>query len=362
MVLFNNISGIGPLEIDNSNRLVSLGLFCATIVIVVVVSVLMFKILKKIRKSADKRGTFLLYFEKFKGPALFIAIFIATVVVEPFLKFDVSLQNVFHHSIAIFVIITLAWILIKAVDLSRMFMMRRHDIDSKDNLHARQMYTQFKIIEQIIVLIIIIIAIAAILMTFDKVRQIGISLLASAGVMGIIVGFAAQKSIANVFAGFQIAITQPFRIDDVVVVEGEWGRIEEITLTYVVVKIWDNRRLILPITYFIEKPFQNWTRVTSNILGTVLLYVDYSVPFDALREELNKILQETDLWDGVVSNLQVTNATEKTVEVRILVSALDSSKSWDLRVLIREKMIEYICKNFPDSLPTSRIKMMDDKL
>ena len=362
MLLFTNISDIDSLKVVNSNRLESLGLFCLTIIVVVILSVLIFKILKKIRKSFGIGEKFLLYSEKFKGPALFIIIFVAMVVVEPFLKFDVSLQNIFQHSISIFVIITLGWILIKVVDLARIIMMRRYDIDSKDNLHARQMYTQFRIIEQIIVLIIIVLATAAILMTFDKVRQVGISLLASAGVMGIIVGFAAQKSIANVFAGFQIAISQPFRIDDVVVVEGEWGRIEEITLTYVVVKIWDNRRLILPITYFIEKPFQNWTRVTSNILGTVLLYVDYSVPFDALRAELNKILQGTDQWDGVVNNLQVTNATEKTVEVRILVSASDSSKSWDLRVLIREKMIEYICKNYPDSLPTSRIKMVGDKI
>ncbi len=347
-------------EFLGNNKLGPLAWLLITILVVVFVSVVLFKILKLILRSFSKQG--LAYSEKFKMPALFIVIFITFFVAEPFLNFDIPLQNLFHHSITIFLIITLGWILIKVVDLARAVMMRRYDIDSKDNLQARQMYTQFRIIEQIIVLIIIVLATAAILMTFDKVRQVGISLLASAGVMGIIVGFAAQKSIANVFAGFQIAISQPFRIDDVVVVEGEWGRIEEITLTYVVLKIWDNRRLILPITYFIEKPFQNWTRVTSNILGTVLLYVDYSVPFDVLRAELNKILQGTDQWDGAVSNLQVTNATEKTVEVRILVSASDSSKSWDLRVLIREKMIEYICKNYPDSLPTSRIKMVGDKI
>jgi small-conductance mechanosensitive channel len=339
----------------SNNRLESLGWLLLTIVLVVLASVLLFKILKIILKSFSKRGLF--YTEKFKVPALFFVLFAALYVVEPFLRFDIPLQNLFHHSVTIFMIVTVAWILIKGVSLIPTIIMKRYDLASKDNRQARQVFTQFKIIQQIIVLVIIVVAVAAILMTFDKVRQIGISLLASAGVMGIIVGFAAQKSIANVFAGFQIAMTQPFRIDDVVIVEGEFGRIEEITLTYVVLKVWDGRRLILPITYFIEKPFQNLTRTSADIMGTVFLYVDYNIPFDALRSALKEILAETDLWDGKVSNLQVTNATEKSVEVRILVSAEDSSKSWDLRVLIREKMIEFIRKNYPDSLPHSRINV-----
>lgn len=342
----------------NASRIESLLWSCLAILIVVIVSLTIFKILKRI-KVRKGHSVFLLYIDKLRTPVIFLFIFVTLVAVEPFLKFDIPLQMVFHHFIAIFLIFTLAWGLIKGVDLVRIIVLRKHNIESKDNIVARRIYTQFKIIQQILVLVIIVLAIASALMTFDKVKQFGVSLLASAGVMGIIIGFAAQKSIANVFAGFQIALSQPFRIDDVVVVEGEWGRIEEITLTYVVVKIWDSRRLILPITYFIEKPFQNWTRVTSDILGTVFLYVDYNIPFEALREELQKILQTTDLWDGKVSNLQVTKATEKTVEIRILVSSSDSSKSWDLQVLIREKMIEFIRTNYPDSLPSSRVKMMD---
>jgi small-conductance mechanosensitive channel len=257
--------------IVSASRIESLLWSCAAILIVVIVSLTIFKILKRI-KVRKGHGVFLLYIEKLRIPVIFLLIFVTLVAVEPFLKFDLPLQNVFHHSIAIFLIITIAWGLIKGVDLVRVIVLRKHDIESKDNIVARRIYTQFKIIQQILVLVIIVLATASVLMTFDKVKQFGVSLLASAGVMGIIIGFAAQKSIANVFAGFQIAISQPFRIDDVVVVEGEWGRIEEITLTYVVVKIWDSRRLILPITYFIEKPFQNWARYScTSIIMSLLM-------------------------------------------------------------------------------------------
>jgi small-conductance mechanosensitive channel len=196
-------------------------------------------------------------------------------------------------------------------------------------------------------------------MTFDSIRRIGVSLFASAGVAGIIIGFAAQKLIASVLAGFQIALTQPIRIDDVVIVENEWGWIEEITLTYVVVRIWDKRRLILPSTYFIENPFQNWTRVSADILGTVFIYTDYTVPVDELRSEFTRILEESDLWDGQTNVMQVTNATDKTLEIRALMSTADSPTAWDLRVLVREKLIHFLQQNYPESLPRTRIEMAD---
>jgi len=198
---------------------------------------------------------------------------------------------------------------------------------------------------------------AAILMTFDKVRYLGTSLLASAGVAGIILGFAAQRSIGTLLAGIQIAITQPIRLDDVVIVENEWGRIEEITLTYVVVRIWDKRRLIVPTTYFIEKPFQNWTRVSADILGTVFIYTDYQVPVDKLREEFTRILEKSELWDRKTNVMQVTNATDRTIEIRALMSAADSPTAWDLRVHVREKLITFLQENYPDSLPRTRIEM-----
>jgi small-conductance mechanosensitive channel len=194
-------------------------------------------------------------------------------------------------------------------------------------------------------------------MVFDSVRQFGASILASAGIAGIVVGFAAQRSIATLLAGFQIALTQPIRVDDVVIVESEWGRIEDITLTYVVVRVWDLRRLVVPITYFIETPFQNWTRSSADILGTVFLYVDYTVPLEPLRAELTRILEQSRFWDGKVNVLQVTDAKEQTLEIRALASAADASLAWDLRCEIREKLITFVQQAFPDSLPRLRASL-----
>ncbi len=259
------------------------------------------------------------------------------------------------HLLKLFIIFFITWVIIRLIKLGRDIVLLRYDISEKDNLKARRVYTQFKIIERILVFIVIVIAIAVALMTFEQIRRIGVSLFASAGVAGIILGFAAQKLIGNVLAGFQIAMAQPIRIDDVVIVEKEWGWIEEITLTYVVVRIWDKRRLILPTTYFIEKPFQNWTRVSADILGTVFIYTDYTVPIDKLREELTRVLQSDKNWDGKVNVLQVTDSTEKTMEIRALMSAADSPSAWDLRVNVREKLIDFLQKNYPESLPKSRI-------
>jgi small-conductance mechanosensitive channel len=229
-----------------------------------------------------------------------------------------------------------------------------YEIDIKDNLKARKVYTQLQFFKKTVVIIIAIIALAIILMSFEQIRQLGTAILASAGVIGIIVGFAAQRTISTLLAGLQIAITQPFRIDDVVIVEGEWGRIEEITLTYVVVRIWDLRRLVLPISYFIEKPFQNWTRESADLLGTVFLYTDYTVPVQLVRDELHRILQGSEHWDGKAWNLQITNMTERTVELRALMSAEDASKAWNLRCEVREKLLTFIQSRYPDALPKLR--------
>jgi small-conductance mechanosensitive channel len=194
-------------------------------------------------------------------------------------------------------------------------------------------------------------------MMFESVRQLGTNILASAGIAGIIVGFAAQRSIATLLAGLQIAITQPIRVDDVVIVENEWGRIEDITLTYVVVRVWDARRLVLPITYFIERPFQNWTRTSADLLATVFLHVDYRAPLDAIREELSRILHESPYWDRRVNVLQVTEARERTMEIRALASAADASLAWDLRCEVREKLIQFLQAHHPESLPRVRAEL-----
>ena len=195
-----------------------------------------------------------------------------------------------------------------------------------------------------------------ILLQFDSLQPLGTGLLASAGVVGIIIGFASHQILANLLAGFQIAFTQPFRIDDVVIVEGEWGRIEEITLTYVVVRIWDQRRLVLPITYFINNPFQNWTRTTADIWGSVFIYVDYSVPIEKIREELKRIVSTTKEWDGKVAVLQVTDSSERTITLRALVSARNASDAWSLRCFVREKLISFLQNKYPDSLPKLRLE------
>jgi len=259
--------------------------------------------------------------------------------------------------ISLFFIGLLSWLVIKSTYVLDDYVLSRFRVDEKDNLRARKIHTQLKVLKRIVIIVVCILALGTMLMTFEKVRQLGTTILASAGIIGIVVGMAAQRTIGTFIAGLQIAFTQPIRIDDVVIVENEWGRIEEITLTYVVVKIWDLRRLVVPITYFIEKPFQNWTRVTSDLLGTVYIYVDYTVPIEAVREELHRILKSSELWDGKVCVLQVTNTSEHTLELRALMSTEDASKGWSLRCEVREKLIEFIRKNYPQSLPKVRAEL-----
>jgi len=261
------------------------------------------------------------------------------------------------HALSLFFIGLVSLLLVKTVYILDEYVVSRFDVDVKDNLRARKICTQLNVLKRIVTILVCILALGTMLMTFEKVRQLGTTILASAGIIGIVIGIAAQRTIGTFIAGLQIAFTQPIRIDDVVIVENEWGRIEEITLTYVVVKIWDLRRLIVPITYFIEKPFQNWTRVTADLLGTVYVYVDYTVPVEAVRVELQKILKDSELWDGKVCVLQVTNASEHTLELRALMSAPDASTAWSLRCHVREKMVEFIQKNYPESLPKLRASL-----
>jgi small-conductance mechanosensitive channel len=227
-------------------------------------------------------------------------------------------------------------------------------LDGEDNFSARKIYTQVSVIRKIIVTAVVIIATGSILMLFDPVRQFGTSILASAGIAGVVIGFAAQKTLGNVLAGIQIALTQPILIDDIVVVEGEFGQIEEITLTYVTVRTWDLRRMILPITYFVEKPFQNWSRVSTELLGTVMLYLDYQVPMAELRKELKRLVENNPKWDRKVCGLQVTDTKQSTIEVRALVSGTDPGKAFDLRCDVREGLIEFLRRNHPESLPKVR--------
>ncbi len=254
-------------------------------------------------------------------------------------------------------IVAVAWLLVKMLAVFSDWIALRYPIDVTDNLAARRIRTQANIFRRIAATIIAVVAGALILMKVPGAENVGASLLASAGIAGLIVGAAARPALSNLIAGLQIALTQPIRLDDVVIVEGEWGRIEEITNTYIVVRIWDLRRLIVPLSYFIEKPFQNWTRQNTDLLGTVYLNVDYSIPLEEVRAELHRILKGSERWDGKVWVLQVVEATERTIQLRALMSARDSGSAWDLRCEVREGLIAFIRARYPESLPRVRAEL-----
>jgi small-conductance mechanosensitive channel len=239
-------------------------------------------------------------------------------------------------------IATVGWLLAVAVFVVADLALARYDVDVVDNRHARRVRTQISLLRRLTVVLIAVLAGAAMLLTFPSARAAGASILASAGVISIVAGLAAQTSLANVFAGLQLAFTDAIRVDDVVVVEEEWGRIEEITLTYVVVHIWDDRRMVLPSTYFTSTPFENWTRTESAVLGSVEIDVDWTVPFDRMREETHRLLEGHELWDGRVGVLQVTDAVGSVVRVRALVSAKDGPTLFDLRCHVREGLVVWL--------------------
>jgi small-conductance mechanosensitive channel len=246
------------------------------------------------------------------------------------------------------------WAAITALQIAADLYLRQFRLDVEDNLLARKHVTQVRVLLRSADVLVVIIAIGAALMTFEPVRQYGVSLFASAGVAGIVAGLAARPVLSNLFAGVQLAMTQPIRIDDAVIVEGEWGTIEEITSTYVVVRLWDWRRMIVPLSYFIEKPFQNWTRVGSALIGSALLYVDYRAPVGAIRDKLAEIVKNSKNWDGNVVKLQVTDAREGTIELRCLMSARSAGQAFDLRCEVREQLINFLQEHHPEALPRQR--------
>jgi small-conductance mechanosensitive channel len=233
----------------------------------------------------------------------------------------------------------------------------RFPSDVADNLEARRIQTQTRVLARTLASVIGILGFSFALLTFPQVRTVGAGLLASAGVAGLAVGLAAKPILGNLLAGLQIAFTQPIRLDDVVIVEGEWGRIEEIGRAFVIVSIWDQRRLVVPLQYFIEKPFQNWTRSSSELLGAVTLWVDYGAPLEPLRAELRRVCEAAPEWDKRVCVLQVVEASERAMQIRALVSAADASRAWDLRCKVREALIAFLRERFPQSLPRVRAEL-----
>jgi small-conductance mechanosensitive channel len=289
-----------------------------------------------------------------KNLARWILPLLAVVIVAPALPLPPIAKSALQHAVGLALIGVTGWLVILFTDVLIEMFEARYRTDVADNLEARKVQTQLNVLRRIIDVLIIFITAGFMLMTFPSIRQIGTSLLASAGVAGLVIGLAMRPTLSSLVAGIQIALTQPIRMDDVVVVDGEWGRIEEIHTFFVVVRIWDLRRLVLPLSYFIEHPFENWTRVSADLLAYVPLWVDYSVPIEEVRNELTRILKSTPKWKGEVNVLQVVDANDHAVQIRALMDARDSGQAWDLRCLVREELVKFLQQHYPQSLPRYR--------
>ena len=295
-----------------------------------------------------------------QGPASVIVLIIAVGIALPAAAFPRPVTLAIGRALLVCFVLALGWAAAIALDIGVEIYLRRFRTDVEDNLLARKHVTQMRILQRVARTLLAIVTVAAALMTLDSVRQYGVSLFASAGAAGIILGLAARPVLSNLLAGIQIATTQPIRVEDQVVVEGESGWIETITSTYVVVRIWDLRRMIVPLTYFIEKPFQNWTYESAEQIGSVFLHVDYTVPVDRVRQKLDEIVRQSTLWDGKVAGLQVTDAPGSMVELRALISARTPGQVWDLRCEVREKLIAFLQAEYPLALPRQRTELVGD--
>ena len=288
------------------------------------------------------------------GPTRLVMVLLALVLVLPVAEFNAEFAEATRQILKVGVVVLLGWSAAIAINATARRVAGRHDIGVEDNLTARRIHTQINILRRVSLVGVFLLTLGTSLMIFPAVRSFGVSLFASAGVAGLVLGFAARPILTNLIAGMQIALTQPIRIDDVLIVEGEWGWVEEITTTYVVIRIWDQRRLIVPLSHFIEKPFENWTRESAAILGVVLWHLDYRAPIAEMRKKLEELLYANKLWDGKVANLQVVDSGVSTITVRALMSARNSPTAWDLRCEIREQMLEWLRAEYPDALPRVR--------
>jgi Small-conductance mechanosensitive channel len=331
--------------------------FCAIIVLANVVHYILFRVLKKREQQKSGFGTGWGINRYLSHPARAIFFLTCAIIVLPLApELPANFNEIIRQGIAMAIVVSLGWFAIGCVYVFQEFMLRKYDLKAENNVRARRVHTQFQLFRRILIAFIVVITIGALLWTFNDPRiwHYGSGLLASAGIASLILATAAKSTASNFLAGLQIAFTEPIRIDDVVVIQGEWGRIEEINSAYVVVRLWDLRRLIVPLAFFIENSFQNWTRESADIMGTAFLYVDYTVPVDDLRQQLRRVAESSPLWDRKVCGLQVTNLSERTMELRCLVSSRNASENFDLRCIVREQMIAYIQQEYPNAFPTTR--------
>jgi small-conductance mechanosensitive channel len=306
------------------------------------------------RMLRDRPSYALSLFASGEGLTRFALIILAATLVLPVVPLTPEARFLVARLLLLATIGLIGWIALVAVDVGARLYLRRFHTEAEDNLVARKHVTQVRILKRAADTLVILLAIGFALMTFEPVRQYGVSLFASAGVAGLVVGLAARPLLSSLIAGVQIAVTQPIRIDDAVVVEGETGTVEDITSTYVVIKLWDLRRLIVPLSYFIEKPFQNWTHRGAALIGAVTVHVDYTVPVERVREKVIEIVKASPLWDGELVKLQMTEAGDHTVQLRALVSARNAGASSDLRCELREKLIAFLQAEYPLALPRGR--------
>jgi small-conductance mechanosensitive channel len=335
--------------------------FCSVLVLANLVHYILFRVLRRKESTSHPLGWGLQ--QHLGKPARAIFLLTCLLIVLPTIPgLPENIDALLRQAFIMLMVVALGWFAVGCIYVLQAVMLRRYDLTAENNIQARRVHTQFQLFRRMLISFVVVIDIGALLWTFNDPRiwHYGSGLLASAGIASLILATAAKSTAANFLAGLQIAITEPIRIDDVVVIQGEWGRVEEINSAYVVVKIWDLRRLVIPLSYFIENSFQNWTRQSSDILGTAFLYVDYSIPVEDLRKQLEAIVHPSPLWNKQVCGLQVTNLTDRSMELRCLMSSRNSSENFDLRCLVREKMAAWIQQNYPNAFPTTRFATHSD--
>jgi small-conductance mechanosensitive channel len=366
LILAKSLSGhpaLSTLAIFHFKRgwFLAIFVFCGMLVAANLVHYILFRVLHRKESISHPLGWGLQ--QHLGNPARAIFFLTCLFIILPLIPgLPDNIDAMVRHVLIMLVVVALGWFAIGCIYVVQAFLLRRYDLTAENNFRARRFHTQFQLFRRVLISFVVVIDIGTLLWTFNDPRiwHYGSGLLASAGIASLIIATAAKSTASNFFAGLQIAISEPIRIDDVVVIQGEWGRVEEIDSAYVIVKIWDLRRLVVPLSYFIENSFQNWTRHSSDIMGTAFLYVDYSIPVEDLRKQLEAIVHPSPLWDKKVCGLQVTNLTDRSMELRCLMSSRNSSENFDLRCLVREKMTEWIQQNYPNAFPTTRFATHSD--
>jgi small-conductance mechanosensitive channel len=332
--------------------MVGLGLLVGAVTVALFAYGIAARIIKRALGTRWPAVTLLL--QRIAGPARLALCLVAVALVLPLAPLNDVLRDQLRHFFIVAVIALIGWITVRAVDMGAARYLQRFRLDTDENFLARKHVTQVRVFKRVLDTLVVIIAISTALMTFESVKQYGVSLFASAGAAGLIVGLAARPLLSNLIAGVQIAITQPIRIEDAVIIENEWGWVEDIASTYVVVRLWDWRRMVVPLSYFIERPFQNWTRDTQSLIGAITFHVDYCTDVSRIRQRLEEAVRESKLWDGAVVNLQVVESSPRSIELRALVSARSAPQSWDLRCEIREKILAFIREEMTEAFPRER--------